>query len=134
MIVVDASVMVMALTSPTAQGDAARLAMLGDDDWAAPGHMPLEVLRTMHKAVLRNQLTAHDADAAAAALAAMQIRYVDTDDIMLRSVWAMRHNISIYDAAYLTVAVLNDAQLITFDARLAKAAAHTEPDIQVILL
>ncbi|MBF6100147.1 type II toxin-antitoxin system VapC family toxin [Nocardia cyriacigeorgica] len=134
MIVVDASVMVMALTSPTAQGDAARLAMLGDDDWAAPGHMPLEVLRTLHKAVLRNQLAAHDADAAAGALTAMQIRYVDTDDIMLRSVWAMRHNISVYDAAYLTVAVLNDAHLITFDARLAKAAAQTEPDVNVVLL
>ncbi|MEV6136361.1 type II toxin-antitoxin system VapC family toxin [Nocardia sp. NPDC051990] len=134
MIVVDANVMVMALSSPATQGNTARAAMLADDDWIAPAHMPLEVLRTLRKAVLGNHLTANDADAAFRALAAMQIVYVGTDVSLLHTVWAMRHNVSVYDAAYLAVAVLHDAPLITFDARLAKAAEQTKPDIRVTLL
>lgn len=84
--------------------------------------------------ILRDHLAAADADAAARTLTAMQIQYVDTDDAMLRTIWTLRHNVSIYDAAYLTVAVLHNAHLVTFDARLAKAAAQTTPDISVTLL
>ena len=134
MIVVDANVMVMALSSPSAQGDAARAAMLADDDWIAPGHMPLEVLRTLHKAVVGKRLATTDAEAAFRALAAMQIEYIGTDNPLLQSIWAMRHNVSVYDAAYLTVAATHDAPLITFDARLAKAAHQVTPTIRVTLL
>ncbi|WP_063047347.1 type II toxin-antitoxin system VapC family toxin [Nocardia pseudovaccinii] len=81
------------------------------------------MLRTLRKAVLGNHLTA---DAAFRALAAMQIVYVGTDVSLLHTVWAMRHNVSVYDAAYLAVAVLHDAPLTTFDARLAKAAEQTQ--------
>ncbi|WP_054815183.1 type II toxin-antitoxin system VapC family toxin [Nocardia arizonensis] len=134
MIVVDANVMVMALSSPTAQGDTARAAMLADDNWIAPAHMPLEVLRTLRKAVLVDHLTADASDSAFRALAAMQVVYVGTDAALLHAVWAMRHNVSMYDAAYLSVAALYDAPLITFDARLAKAAEQANPGIRVTLL
>lgn len=134
MIVVDANVMVMALSSPSTQGDAARAAMLADDDWIAPAHMPLEVLRTLRKAVLGDRLTAKDADAAFGALTAMQIEYVGTDTALLQSVWSMRHNVSVYDAAYLAIAAVHDAPLVTFDARLAKAAEQVAPSVHVTLL
>ncbi|WP_341329471.1 hypothetical protein [Mycobacterium shinjukuense] len=62
MIVVDAAVLVLALTSGTPQGDAARTTLIGDDSWLAPAHMPGEVLRTLHKAVLRGQLAPEDAE------------------------------------------------------------------------
>jgi len=133
-IVVDANVMVMALSSPTTQGDTARAAMVADDDWVAPAHMPLEVLGTVHNAVLGDHLTADDADAALRILTAMQIVYVGTDIPLLQAVWAIRHNVSIYDAAYLAVAAMHDAPLITFDARLAQAAAQVKPDVHVALL
>jgi predicted nucleic acid-binding protein len=132
-IVLDANVMFMALSSPTVQGDAARAAMLVDDDWIAPAHMPLEVLRTLRKAVLGHHLTADDADAAFRALTAMQIEYVGVDIPLLHVVWALRHNVSVYDAAYLGVAAMHDAPLVTFDARLAKAAEQAKPNIRVIL-
>lgn len=90
MIVVDANVMVMALSSPSTQGDAARAVMLGDDDWIAPAHMPLEVLRTVRKAFLGDRLSTKDADAAFGALTAIQIEYVGTDLALLQAVWAMR--------------------------------------------
>ncbi|WP_024800643.1 type II toxin-antitoxin system VapC family toxin [Nocardia sp. BMG51109] len=134
MIVVDANVMVLALSSPSAQGDSARAAMLADDDWCAPAHMPLEVLRTLRKAVLGNRLTAKDGDAAFGALTAMQIEYTGTDIALLQAVWAMRHNVSVYDAAYVAVAAIHDAPLVTFDARLAKAAEQAVPNVRIALL
>ncbi|MTE16171.1 PIN domain-containing protein [Nocardia aurantiaca] len=91
MAVVNPNAMVMALVSPAAQGDAARAAMVADDDWIAPAHMPLEVLRTLRKAVLGDRLSANDADAAFGALTAMQIEYIGTDLALLQAVWAMRH-------------------------------------------
>lgn len=134
MIVVDANVMVMALSSPSEQGDIARSAVLADDDWGAPSHMPLEVLRTLRKAVLNGRLTTNGEEAAFRALTAMQITYVDTDASLLQAVWELRHNVSIYDAAYLAVSALHDAPLLTFDARLAKAAEQATPDVRVTLL
>ncbi|WP_157172215.1 type II toxin-antitoxin system VapC family toxin [Nocardia pneumoniae] len=53
---------------------------------------------------------------------------------LLHAVWAMRHNVSVYDAAYLAVAAMQDAPLVTFDARLAKAAEQTKAPIRVVLL
>jgi hypothetical protein len=46
----------------------------------------------------------------------------------------MRHNVSVYNAAYLAVAAMHDAPLVTFDARLAKAAAQAMPNARVTLL
>ncbi len=134
MIVIDANVTVMALVSPAVHGESARAAMAADDDWIAPAHMPLEVLRTLRKAVLGDRLTTDDAQAAFQTLTAMQIEYAGTDVLLLQTVWAMRHNISVYDAAYLAVAAMHGAPVITFDERLADAAARVRPDITVSLL
>ncbi|MGW6334685.1 type II toxin-antitoxin system VapC family toxin [Nocardia rhamnosiphila] len=134
MIVVDANVMVMALAGPSDRGEAARAALFADDEWAAPAHMPLEVVRTLHKAALTNQLVGADADAAFRALTAMQVTYVETDPLLLHTVWKLRQNVSIYDAAYLAVAALHDAPLLTFDARLAKGALQAMPEISVTVL
>lgn len=134
MIVVDANVAVLALVSPAAEGDSARAAMFPDEVWIAPAHMPLEVLRTLRKAVLGGHLSGNDAEAAFQALIAMQIEYVGTDVVLLHAVWAMRHNISVSDAAYLAVAAMHDAPLVTFDARLANAAERVKPAIRVNLL
>ena len=134
MIVVDANVAVMALVSSAADGDSARTAMLPAEVWIAPAHMPLEVLRTLSKAALGGHLRIDDAEAAFQALMAMQIEYVGSDIVLLQAVWAMRHNISVYDAAYLAVAAMHDAPLVTFDARLADAAHRFQPDIRVNLL
>ncbi|MGV0740875.1 type II toxin-antitoxin system VapC family toxin [Mycolicibacterium sp. XJ870] len=134
MIVVDANVVVMALSSATAQGDVAHAAMAADDDWIAPAHMPLEVMRTISKAVGGGHMNADDASAAFRTLTTMQIEYVGTDALLLQAIWAMRHNVSVYDAAYLAVAALRDAPLVTFDARLAKAAQQTTPNLRVNML
>ncbi|WP_063126772.1 hypothetical protein [Nocardia fusca] len=55
MIIADTNVMVMALAGPTDRGETARSALFADDDWVAPAHMPLEVVRTLHKAAMSDQ-------------------------------------------------------------------------------
>jgi len=121
-IVVDAGTLVLALTSGTSHGDTVRTALYGDDRWLAPAHMPGEVLRTLHQAVLREQLEPEDAQAAADATAALAIEYVLPDAVLLRTAWAWRHKLSIYDGLYVAVAAERSAAVITIDRRLANAA------------
>lgn len=134
MIVVDAGVLVLALTSGTAQGDAARTALNGDDVWLAPAHMPGEVLRTLHKAVLRKQLAPEDAEAAAGTATTLAIEYVVPDALLLRTAWAWRHNVSIYDGLYVAVAAERSAAVITVDSRLACAIDQLGVPVAITLL
>lgn len=134
MIVVDAGVLVLALASSTPQGDAARAALNGDDGLLAPAHMPGEALRTLHKAVLRKQLEPEDAEAAADAVTAIAIEYVLPDALLLRTAWAWRHNISIYDGLYVAVAAEHSAAVITVDSRLASAADQLGIPVGITLL
>ncbi|UQX10204.1 type II toxin-antitoxin system VapC family toxin [Candidatus Mycobacterium methanotrophicum] len=126
--------LVVALTSGTAQGDAARAALSGDDGWLAPAHMPGEVLRTLHKAVLREQLELEDAEAAADTATALAIEYVLPDALLLRAAWAWRHNISIYDGLYVAVAAERSAAVITVDRRLANATDQLGIPVAITLL
>lgn len=134
MIVVDASALVLALASPTSQGDAARAVLTADDTWLAPSHMPLEVMRTLRRAVVGGRIPEEDAVAAFRALMDAEVTYVGATDSLLRAVWAMRHNVSAYDAAYLATAAEYDAELITLDARLAKVAEQVVPSVSVLVL
>lgn len=45
-------------------------------------------------------------------------------DFLLPRVWALRHNLTAYDAVYVALAEALDAPLLTRDRRLAKAAGH----------
>ena len=134
MIVIDASTMVFALASPSAQGDAARAVLAQDDLWLALAHMPLDVTRTLRKATIGGAMTEANAAAAYQALATAEITYVGTTPILLATVWAMRHNVSAYDAAYLAIAAQHEARLVTLDSRLAKAAKQVSPLVSVVLL
>jgi len=39
-------------------------------------------------------------------------------------IWALRHNLTVYDAAYVALAEAIDAPVITTDARLARSSGH----------
>lgn len=133
MIVIDASAMVVALSGATAKGDAARAALTRGDIWLAPAHMPLEVMRTLRRAVVHGHTSEDDAVAAFVALTSAEITYVGATDSLLRAAWAMRHNVSAYDAAYLALAAEYEARLVTFDARLAAAATRMAPTVPVVI-
>jgi len=46
-------------------------------------------------------------------------------DLLLPRIWGLRHKLTAYDAAYLTLAEALQAPLVTRDAKLAAAPGHT---------
>ncbi|MCU1244538.1 MAG: PilT protein domain protein [Acidobacteria bacterium] len=43
---------------------------------------------------------------------------------LIARIWQLRHNLTAYDAAYVTLAEQRDATLITRDARMARSSGH----------
>jgi predicted nucleic acid-binding protein len=74
---------------------------------------------------LRRYVKDGDLDAAEAAVALADLRSLDLErhahEPLLDRVWALRHNLSAYDAVYIALAEALDAVLLTCDGRLARA-------------
>lgn len=120
MLVVDASVLVVALADDGADGDVARSRLRGVS-LAAPELVDLEVasvLRRQHRAGL---LDDRRADLALTDLGALPMRRVPHLPL-LRRCWELKDNLTAYDAAYAAVAEAFEATLLTGDRRLARAA------------
>lgn len=119
MIVVDASVLVAALVD---EGEVeGRLAdRLSLDDLAAPELVDLEVLSALRREVRRGALSEARCDAARRALRDLPLRR-ERHGRLLEGVWALRHNLSAYDAAYVALAEALACPLLTADRRLAAA-------------
>ena len=89
-----------------------------------PHLLDLEVAQVLRRLVREGTVSALRAEEALQDLLALRItRYPHY--IVLGKVWHYRHNLSAYDAAYLTLAETISAQLITRDARLASASGHS---------
>lgn len=131
MIVVDASVWVRSLVDDGPAGDAARRALIGDPNWVAPAHMPVEVLRTLRRYEIGGLLTAAQANLFAAEVVAATLRYAPPEPWLLAAVWARRHNVSPYNAGYVALAEQYRAPLVTLDERLARAAEQAGVDALV---
>lgn len=123
MIVVDASVVVDFLTDPRATVRIREELRAHDDDLHAPGHLDLEVASAVRRHVAAGALTSARADAAMADLADLPVVRHDVTALMPR-VWALRGQVSPYDAAYLALAEALAAPLLTCDARLARSTRH----------
>jgi predicted nucleic acid-binding protein len=118
-LVVDASVLVVALVDDGSEGSRAR-DRLRAEELAAPELVDLEVA-----SVLRKQLATGDLDDRRARLA-----LTDLTELPLRRAphvallprcWELRANLTIYDAAYVALAEALGARLLTADRRLATA-------------
>jgi predicted nucleic acid-binding protein len=79
--------------------------------------------------VIRGAWLDHDINDEAAAMA---ISFLQAFPVMrhshrplLQRVWALRNNVSAYDAMYVALAELLDVPLITRDRRLARSSGHT---------
>ena len=88
----------------------------------APELLPFEVANALRRQVRARVL---DVDRAASAHRAMVDTHVELWPYppLSRRVWALRDQLSSYDAAYVAVAELVDAPLITLDARLARGVS-----------
>jgi predicted nucleic acid-binding protein len=128
-IVVDASVLVVALADDGRDGDAARV-RLRNEQLAAPELIDLEV-----GSVLRRQLANGFIDDRRARLALGDL--VDLPMMraphrpLLPRCWELRDNLTMYDAAYVALAEELGSSLLTVDAKLTEAAG---PRCQVELL
>ena len=123
MIVVDASVLVAALTAADRNGTWAA-DQLADESLAAPASAPFEVAN-----VLRRLEITGDIDRTAAALALEDLLDLPIDlfpfEVLARPLWRLRHNVTAYDGAYVALAEALGVPLVTLDRRLARAPGTT---------
>jgi predicted nucleic acid-binding protein len=119
-LVVDASAVVAALTGADAAGQAVRARLAGASAVAAPHLIDPEVLNALRRlsAGGRRRL-----DGVVADFRAMPLdRYPHAP--LVPRVWALRANLTPYDATYLALAEALGWPLLTLDVRLARAPGH----------
>lgn len=119
MIVVDASVVVTALVDAGPDGDRAR-ARLGRDRLLAPEVVDLEVLSVIRRRCAAGLLDVARAEQALDDLLALPIERAPHRPLLPRC-WELRHNLTVYDAAYVALAEILGAVVVTGDQGLELA-------------
>jgi len=118
-IAVDANAVVALLVDSGAPGQVSR-GRYADHDLVAPDLLPYDVTSVLRRLCNADVLSARVAQQALTDLTALRLSAVPHADIS-RRIWALRHNLSAYDAAYVAVAEMFDVPLLTFDARIRNA-------------
>jgi predicted nucleic acid-binding protein len=123
MLVVDASaVLEVLLRTPAAAAVGARL-FDGAVTLHAPHLLDLEVAQVLRRYAGTGQVAAERGHAALDDLADFPLnRY--PHDFLLPRIWALRQNLTAYDAAYVALAEALAAPLLTRDQKLAAAPGH----------
>lgn len=119
--VVDASVIVELIANDL---DPARL---GDEELAVPHLIDSEVTNVLRRLAVQKVLTDKQATSAMDGFIRLALTRFPADWLRPR-IWALRHNLSAYDATYVALAEMTGATaLLTTDARLANAPGITCP-------
>lgn len=119
MIVVDASVLAVALADDGLDGDHARARLRGEH-LTAPELLDLEVASVLRRQLREGAIDARRAALALADLTALPVQRAPHRPLLTRC-WELRDNLTIYDAAYVALAEALRASLLTGDRRLARA-------------
>jgi len=89
----------------------------------SPQLLDLEIIQVLRRLVLKKVITESRADEAIRDLVDLRMhRYPHLP--FLGRIWQLRHTVSSYDAAYIVLAEMLGAPLITRDGRLASASGH----------
>ena len=120
MIVLDASVLVeLLLETSVGHAVAARIA-----DPSLGLHVPhvidLEVTQALRRYAREGDINPSDAATALANLRELDLQRHPHDQLLDR-VWALRENLSAYDAIYIALAEVLDTKVLTCDGRMARA-------------
>jgi predicted nucleic acid-binding protein len=119
LIVVDASVLVDVLLQST-DADALMARMFDSGEpLAAPHLIDVEVAQVLRRYWRSGQLPARRASEGILDLASFPLERFGHEPLLER-MWALRNNVTAYDASYISLAEALDAVLITRDARLAR--------------
>lgn len=106
-----------------------KLLWADDTQLAAPELLDIEVLNALRRLDTAGAIPAARHADLLTTLRALRIRKY-RHDVLLDGIWALRNNMTAYDAAYVALARLLGATLVTRDTRLAKAPGL---DIPVLL-
>jgi predicted nucleic acid-binding protein len=128
-IVVDASVVVVALADDARDGDFARARLRGER-LSAPELLDLEVVSVLRRQVRRGEIDVRRAALALDDLAMLPLERAPHRPLISRC-WRLRENVTMYDAAYVALAEAMGVTLLTGDRRLAGA---TGPECRIELL
>ena len=124
MIVLDASAAIELLRRSDIGRHVANLLAGDDEDVHVPHLLDVEVAQGLRRLVRIGDLRPARAGQAIEDLANLAaIRH--THEGLLPRVWALRDNLTSYDAVYVALAEALDATLVTLDAGLAHAPGHT---------
>ena len=120
----DASAMVDWLLQTPAGRKIEKRIYSGNNHLHAPHLLDLEVAQVLRRLVHDKTVLAQRAHEALQDLMSMRlVRY--PHEMLLPRIWHLRNNLSAYDAAYVAVAEMLDAPLITRDNRIASAPGHS---------
>ena len=117
--VVDASVLVAALVDSGRAGEWAESA-LAEGELAAPELVQVEVCNILRRLQLAGELSRLEANGAQGDLLNLEMELFPFLPFAGR-VWALRDNLTCYDAWYVAVAEALDCPLLTLDRRLCRA-------------
>lgn len=123
MIVLDASAGVDLLCRNGERGDRIAERVAGEFTLQVPAVFDLEVLHAFRGLEAGGKLRPEALAAALSDLAALRATRHDHERLRPR-IWELRRNMTAYDAAYVALAELLDAPLLTSDRPLSRAAGH----------
>jgi predicted nucleic acid-binding protein len=123
-IVLDASAVLEILLQTAAGAPVAERLLTSGTSLHAPHLLDLEVAQVLRRFVAQGQVTEMRASQALTALADLPMeRY--SHEVLLPRVWALRQNLTAYDAAYVSLAEILGATLLTRDSRILRAPGHS---------
>lgn len=120
MIVIDASVLVNALTDDGPLGRNARSNLARDVHWSGPEHLLVETFSAVRGRLLGRKVSVQRAAEAIDALEDAAIELLPVAPLLNR-MWQLRANLTGYDAGYVAAAEAYGCALLTVDRRLAQA-------------
>ncbi len=121
MLVVDASVLANAVGDDEADGRTARDELRAASELTAPDLVDVETVAVLRKRWLARTLSDARFEAAVEDLRGMDFERVPTLRLMRRA-YALRANVTSYDATYVALAEALECELLTGDRRLAAAS------------
>ena len=123
MIVIDASA-VLELLLRTDKGIKVQgRALVSRETLHAPHLIDIEVTQALRRLVQLKEISAARGKQAVEDHIALNIKRAEHREFLGR-VWALRDSVTAYDAAYVVLAEVLDAPLITCDAKLARSHGH----------
>ena len=123
MIVVDASTVLELLLNTTTGECVAERLLDPAETLLAPDLLDVEVLQVLRRYVLAGDMSARRGRQAVDDLGDLPITRYPAGPFLQR-IWALRRNVTAYDAAYVALAEATGAPLLTGDQRLAAAPGH----------